>query len=68
VGDVQQDSTMQYYTLSLSTVAPTLEHRASVKRFVSFQFLNPKTVGRIPSTGDQPFSKPLSIQDITNTE
>jgi hypothetical protein len=32
-------------SLSLSPVAPNLEHRASVKRFVSLQFLNPKTVG-----------------------
>jgi hypothetical protein len=29
--------------LSLSPAAPSLEHRASVKRFVSLQFLNPKT-------------------------
>jgi hypothetical protein len=39
-----------------------LEHRASVKRFVSLQFLNPKTVGRIPWTGDQPIARPLAIQ------
>jgi hypothetical protein len=30
--------------ISLFPVAPTLEHRASMKRFVSLQFLNPKTV------------------------
>jgi hypothetical protein len=36
--------------LSLSPVAPTLEHRASMKRFVSLEFLNPKTVGRTPWT------------------
>jgi hypothetical protein len=35
-------------------VAPTLEHRASVKRFVSLQFFNPATVGTTPWTGDQP--------------
>jgi hypothetical protein len=29
-------------SLSLSPVAPTLEHRASVKRFVSLQFLYPR--------------------------
>jgi hypothetical protein len=40
--------------LSVSPVAPTLEHRASVKRFVSLQFLNPKTVGRTPWTGISP--------------
>jgi hypothetical protein len=49
-------------SLSLFPVASTLEHRASVKRFVSLQFLNPKTVGRTPWTGDQPIAKPLSIQ------
>jgi hypothetical protein len=32
-------------SLSVSPVAPTLEHRASVKRFVSLQFLNPQSVG-----------------------
>jgi hypothetical protein len=40
-------------SLSLLAVAPNLEHRASVKRYVSLQFLNPKTVGRTPWTGDQ---------------
>jgi hypothetical protein len=35
---------LQNLSLSLFPVAPTLEHRASVKRFVSHQFLNPKTV------------------------
>jgi hypothetical protein len=44
---------------SLFPVAPTLEHRASVKRFVSLQFLNPKTVGRTPWTSDQPVARPL---------
>jgi hypothetical protein len=34
--------------LALFPVAPTLENRASVKRFVSLLFLNPKTVGRTP--------------------
>jgi hypothetical protein len=32
---------MEVLSLSLFPVAPTLEHRASVKRFVSLQFLNP---------------------------
>jgi hypothetical protein len=35
-------------SLSLFPVVPTLEHGASVKRFVSLQFLNPKTAGRTP--------------------
>jgi hypothetical protein len=39
------------YIDSLVPVAPTLEHRASVKHFASLQFLNPKTVGRTPWTG-----------------
>jgi hypothetical protein len=52
---------------SLFLVAPTLEHRASVKRFVSLQFLNPKTFGRTPWTGDQPVASPLPTQNNTNT-
>jgi hypothetical protein len=47
---------------SLSPVALTLEHRASVKRFVSLQYLNPKTVGRTPWMGDQPVLRPLPIE------
>jgi hypothetical protein len=46
-----------YYLCGISSlfpVAPTLEHRACVKRFVTLQLLNPKTVGRTPWTGDQP--------------
>jgi hypothetical protein len=53
-------------SLSLFPVAPNLEHRASVKRFVSLQFLNPKTVGRAPWMGDQPIARPLPIQTQTN--
>jgi hypothetical protein len=45
-------------SLSLSPVTPILEHRASVKRFVSLQFLNPKTAGRTPWTGDHPVARP----------
>jgi hypothetical protein len=41
-------------SLSFFPVAPNLEHRTSVKRFVSLQFLNPKNVGRIPWTGISP--------------
>jgi hypothetical protein len=37
-----------------------------VKRFVSLQFLNLKTVGRTPWTGDQPVARPLPTQDNTN--
>jgi hypothetical protein len=55
-------------SLSLFPVDPTLEHRASVKRFLSLHFLNPKTVGRTPWTGDQPVARPLPTQDSTNTE
>jgi hypothetical protein len=32
-----------------------------VKCFVSFQFLNPNTVGRTPWTGDQLIARQLSI-------
>jgi hypothetical protein len=41
---------------------PTLEHRVSVKRYVSLQFLNHSTVGRTPWTRDQPVARPLSTQ------
>jgi hypothetical protein len=51
--------------LSLLPVAPTLEHSASVKCFVSLQFLNPKTVGRTPWKGNQPVARPIPS---TNTE
>jgi hypothetical protein len=37
-----------------------------VKRFVSLQFLNPKTVGRIPWTGDQLVARHLPTQNNTN--
>jgi hypothetical protein len=33
-----------------------------VKRFVSLQFLNPKTFGRTPWTEDQPVAKPIPTQ------
>jgi hypothetical protein len=46
----------------LFAVAPTSDHRASVKSFVSLQFLNSKTAGRTPWTGDQPVARPLSTQ------
>jgi hypothetical protein len=49
------------YSLSLSP-SPTLDLRASVKRFVSLQFLNPKIVGRTPWMGDQPVARPLPTQ------
>jgi hypothetical protein len=48
--------------ISLSPVASTLEDRASVKSFVSLQFINPKTIGRIPWIGDQPIAVSLLIQ------
>jgi hypothetical protein len=49
-------------SLSLFPVAPTLEHRTSVKRLVSLQYLNPKTVGKTPWTGDQPIARLLPTQ------
>jgi hypothetical protein len=54
-----------FLSLPLVPAAPTLEHRASVKRFVSLQFLKPNTFGRTPWTGDQPVAKPLPTQDNT---
>jgi hypothetical protein len=54
--------------LSLSPVASTLEHSSSMKRFISLQFLNPKTVGKTPWTGDQPVARPLPAKDKTNKE
>jgi hypothetical protein len=48
--------------LSLFPIAPTLEHMASVRRFLSLQFFNPKKVGMSPWTGDQPIARPLPIQ------
>jgi hypothetical protein len=47
---------------SLFPVAPTLEQRAALKRFVSPKFLNPKTVGRASWTGDQPVARTLPTQ------
>jgi hypothetical protein len=52
----------QIFSLSLSSVAPTFEHKTSVQRFVSLQFVNPKTAGRTPWTGDQPVARPLPTQ------
>jgi hypothetical protein len=49
-------------SLSLFPVSPTLEHRASLKRFVSLQFFKPKTVDRTPWTGNQPIAWPLPTQ------
>jgi hypothetical protein len=51
--------------LSIYSCCSHLEHRASAKRFVSPQFLNHKTVGMNPWTGDQPDARPLPT---TNTE
>jgi hypothetical protein len=55
-----------FIALSFFPFAPTLEHRASVKRLVSLQFLNPKTVGRTPWMGDEPVARPLPIKTQTN--
>jgi hypothetical protein len=54
--------------MSLFPLAPTLDYRASMKRFASLQFHNLKTVGRTPWTGDQPVASPLPTQDNTNTD
>jgi hypothetical protein len=48
-------------------VALTLEHRASLKRFVSLQFLNPKTFGRTPRTGISP-SQGHYLHSTTQTQ
>jgi hypothetical protein len=55
-------------SLSLFPVAPTLEHRAFVKRFVSLQFLILKTVGRTPWRGDQPVTRPLPTHRTIQTQ
>jgi hypothetical protein len=56
-------------SLSLSLLLlPLGEHRASVKRFVSLQFLNPKRIGRTSVSGDQPVTRPLPTKDNKNTE
>jgi hypothetical protein len=51
---------------SLLPVVPTLQRRASVKRFVSLQFLNPKTVGRTHCMGDPLVAKPLPTTQTQN--
>jgi hypothetical protein len=51
--------------LPLFPVAPTLEHRTSVKSFVSFQFLNPRTVGRTPWTRDQPVARQTDVHALS---
>jgi hypothetical protein len=55
-------------SFSLFSVAPTLEHKASVKLFVSLQFFNPNKVGMTPLTEDQAVARPLHTQDDTNIE
>jgi hypothetical protein len=45
---------LRHPSLFLFPVALTLDQRASMKRAVSLQFLNPKTVDMTPWTGDQP--------------
>jgi hypothetical protein len=49
-------------SLSLFPFPPNLEHRATVKRLISLQFLNPKRVCRTSWTGDQPVARPLPKQ------
>jgi hypothetical protein len=50
-----------FYSL-LFPVAPTVEHRASVKCFISLQYLNAKKVSKTPWMGDQPITRPLHTQ------
>jgi hypothetical protein len=60
--------TSSHPLLPLFPFAPILEHRTSVKRFVSIQFRNLKAVCRTPWTGEQPVARPLPTQDNTHTE
>jgi hypothetical protein len=46
-------------TNQISLPPSCFDHWASVKRFVSLQFLNLNAVGRTPWTGDQTDSRPL---------
>jgi hypothetical protein len=55
-------------SLSLFPIASILEHRASVKRFVSLQFLNPKTVGRTPWTVISPSQGRYLYKHRINTD
>jgi hypothetical protein len=52
-------------SLSLSPVAPTLGHRASVKCLLSLHFPNPRRIGRAHWTGHQPVARPLHTQTQT---
>jgi hypothetical protein len=54
--------TPYYLIISISFCCFHLEHRASVKCFVSLQFLNLKTIGRTPWMGDQPAARLLPTQ------
>jgi hypothetical protein len=56
-----------YIYIYIFPVEPDFGHRASVKNFVSLQFLNPKIIDRTPWTGDQPVARPLPIQTHKNT-
>jgi hypothetical protein len=48
--------------LSPFTVALSGGHKASVKHFISLQFLYPKTVGRTPWMGNDPVARLIHIQ------
>jgi hypothetical protein len=51
------------YSLSLLLLCCShFGHKASVKHFVSLQFLNRKATGRTPWTGNQPVVRPLPTQ------
>jgi hypothetical protein len=56
-------TSFHFWSVSLSLVAPTLEHVASVNRSDSLQFLNRRSAGRTPWTGgSQPVARPLPTQ------
>jgi hypothetical protein len=63
IGNHNITSVVVSYVISLLFLL--FHFRASVKLFVSLQFLNPNTVGRTPWIGDQPVARPLPN---TNTE
>jgi hypothetical protein len=55
--------TLTFLSINLYSCCSLLEQRASVKRFVSLQLFNPKTVDRTPWTGDQPVARSLPTQN-----
>jgi hypothetical protein len=60
--------TYQPDSLSLFPVAPTLEHRASVKRFVSLQFLNLRQSVGLLGRGISPSQRSYLYKHRINTD